>query len=222
MSPYINLNTIPEALLTRSGRVFYCGRKTLLQPTSKIYLLGLNPGGDPDKMQDKSIKSDLIETLNKRPENYSAYLDDNWEGRPKGQAPLQRRVSHLFRKIDRDLRETLSSNLIFARSRIAGDISIEFNYLAEQCWPMHEMLLRQHSFDAIVCLGHQTADFLAKKLGPTQTIATFTEANNRGWKSRTYATAYGPTLLSLTHPGRANWLNPSADPSNMVSSVLTQ
>ena len=38
---------VPESYLDRSGAVFYSGRRAFSQP-SDLYLLALNPAGDPE------------------------------------------------------------------------------------------------------------------------------------------------------------------------------
>ena len=47
---------IPEDLLDRSGSVFYSG-KDAFSGTKPIYLLGLNPGGDPQEMSEEPFGS---------------------------------------------------------------------------------------------------------------------------------------------------------------------
>jgi len=39
---------IPAALLPRSGKVFYAGRAAFAAP-HPLYVLGVNPGGDPSE-----------------------------------------------------------------------------------------------------------------------------------------------------------------------------
>ena len=46
---------IPSKLLFESGSVFYSGRQAFSRKNG-LYILGLNPGGDPDKQKNEIIK----------------------------------------------------------------------------------------------------------------------------------------------------------------------
>ena len=50
------LDAIPASLLLRSGSVFYSGRAAFTRP-SKLYILGLNPGGDPAVQAEETIRA---------------------------------------------------------------------------------------------------------------------------------------------------------------------
>lgn len=46
---------IPKDLLDKSGSVFYSGRDAF-SGTKNLYLMGLNPGGSPDKLKTSLFK----------------------------------------------------------------------------------------------------------------------------------------------------------------------
>src|SRR5688572_15276044 len=70
-----------KPILGRSGSILYSGSETL-RPGS-IYLLGLNPGGNPTTHHD-TVGSNLGVML-ARTEN--AYLDESWRNCPVGRSP---------------------------------------------------------------------------------------------------------------------------------------
>jgi hypothetical protein len=121
------------SILDRSGEILYSGARTL-RP-GPIYLLGLNPGGDP-RAHLKTLRYHL-ENLPSKVENH--YLDQSWGGRPAGGRPLQQRVQWLARALGQDLRDVCASNLIFVRSVDAK--SSGYPELARVCWPVHRAIL---------------------------------------------------------------------------------
>lgn len=59
VTPAINaaLDGIKTDILTRSGSVFYSGRSAFSRPAS-LYLLGLNPGGSPERQAAETVEAD--------------------------------------------------------------------------------------------------------------------------------------------------------------------
>lgn len=76
------LDSLPPALLSRSGSVFYTGWQSLLEP-SPLYILGLNPGGDPVAQSGNTIAKHIAE-FRECQEPWSAYADESWEGSAPG------------------------------------------------------------------------------------------------------------------------------------------
>lgn len=97
-----------------SGKVFYSGRAAYAR-SAEIYVLGFNPGGDPETYAAETVKSHTDFVLGHAPEDWSAYCDESWKDRLAGQAPLQRRLQHLLAKLGLNPRAVASSNLIFTR-----------------------------------------------------------------------------------------------------------
>lgn len=213
---------IPQELMTVSGRVFYSGRRAFAN-TGAVYLLGWNPGGDPDLQSGETISQCVEFARNEAPDLWSAYCDESWTGRPTGKARLQLGVQHLLSKIGLSPRETPASNLIFARSRQRSHIDDNTERtLIGKCWPFHVTVIQRLRPRAIICLGVATGQAVRKRLGAAQEIAKYVERNRRCWSSYAWQASTGLLVFGLTHPGRANWLNPSADPSEMVASVLCE
>ncbi len=44
--------------------------------------------------------------------------------------------------------------------------------------------------------------------------------DKRSWGSRAYQSADGSKVIVLTHPGRADWTAPEADPTAMIRRVI--
>lgn len=114
-------------ILPASGNILYSSASTL--KPGDIYLLGLNPGGDPCE-----IKHTVKDTIGQMPmKDSNSYLDESWSHRGKrldiGQAPLQKRVDWLLTSIGLQTRSVCASNLIFQRTRSAR--SLDFHNLLE-------------------------------------------------------------------------------------------
>lgn len=55
---------IPAHLLDRSGKVFYTGRDAF-SAQRPIYMLGVNPGGSPDRYAETGVRVDFLTGLEK-------------------------------------------------------------------------------------------------------------------------------------------------------------
>jgi hypothetical protein len=82
------LKFIPNNLSGESGAVFYAGR-TAFGTSSRLYILGLNPGNDPNAMRNNTVESHTQELL-KNPDDWSVYRDETWDGREAGSACASR------------------------------------------------------------------------------------------------------------------------------------
>lgn len=212
------LEALPPALLNRSGAIFYTGQDAFVAPCA-LYLLGLNPGGDANLQATETIASS-IDAFWKRQSPWSAYVDARWAGAKAGCYGIQPRVRHLFKQLNRDLRHTPASNLIFARSRDEFALRTEKQALIEMCWPVHEAVIGALNSRVILCLGQTTGRWVRKKLGAHKRIGCFRENNARKWLSTAHKAENGLVVVTATHPGRANWCNPDTDPSRMIADAL--
>jgi len=90
-------------IIDRSGSVLYSAQSTL-RP-GKLYLLGLNPGGDPTRHH--TIGEDLDQLPHRK---RNAYIHESWERhREAGRAPLQQRVQWLMRKLGQDVEDVCAA-----------------------------------------------------------------------------------------------------------------
>ncbi|KAA1419188.1 hypothetical protein F0U44_12105 [Nocardioides humilatus] len=212
---------IPEGLRGLSGTALYTGRAAWTG-SRPVYVLGDNPGGEPGP---DTVAGNLAELLFDRPADYSEYRDGQWMvGRhlhPRGQAPMQRRVLHLFDVLGLDPGAVPVSNIVYVRSPQASHLDPdEANRWAEECWPLHAKMIERLGVKVVVCFGARPAGFVRSKVGAHTLADTFRETYaNRSWASCTY-TGPGPSVVQLTHPGRADWTNPNADPTGLVVRAL--
>ena len=136
-------------------------------------------------------------------------------------------VLHLLKGLDLDCRKVPASNLIFARSRDAEEISAEIPALADACWPFHRAVIGRLGVRVVVCLG-EDADKGAKArlsaddpaAGEFKETDWFVENNNRNWRSRVYRNDGRVAVVQLTHPSTAVWTNSDADTTELVLRAL--
>lgn len=74
----------------------------------------------------------------------------------------------------------------------------------------------------VLCLGGTAGQWLRSLLGATEGAGRFVESNSRGWTSEAHVSAAGMCVITLTHPGRADWRNPAADPTPLVREMLAR
>jgi len=212
--------SVPEALHHESGRVFYSGRDAFSNP-SRLYLLGLNPGGSPLELSADTPSSHSNLVLRNAPNNWSAYRDESWQGSYPGTRPLQRRVLHSLRRLDLDPGCVPASNLIFVRSASEEELKGRTRQLATACWPFHERVINALNIEVVLCFGNTTGNWVRAKLGADELVESFAENNNRGWKSQAFRNANGIGVVIATSPSRADWTNPATDPSHLVANLLS-
>lgn len=101
-------------ILGKSGSVFYTGYGTLLNPNG-VYLLGINPGGNPEEITESVAKN--LHDFQYRNPYFNAYLDEDW-----GDNDFQAGVKDACAKLGLSLREICGGNFIFERTRSEKDI----------------------------------------------------------------------------------------------------
>lgn len=209
---------VPEELLDQSGSVFYSGRNAFAKQAD-LYILGLNPGGDPKVQAEQTVGWHTKQVLAHNPHNWSAYKDDKWGDAEPGTCGMQPRVLHLLRQANLDPRMTPASNVVFVRSRRESTLG-GFNQLADLCWPFHNAVIRRLKPRVILCFGKTAGGYVTKKLGATIERNSFIEKNKRRWRSVAYEGDSCPIIVVATHPSIAKWSNPASDPSDLVIDAL--
>lgn len=208
---------IPTELLDQSGSVFYSGRAAF-SGTKELYLIGLNPGGDPEMLKECTIQHHTMNLLANTPDNWSAYRDECWGNSEPGTKGLAPRVLHVLRQLSLDPGLVPASNLIFQRTRRASHLINKFE-LASKCWPFHEEAISILQPKVILCFGKEAGNFVSRAVGAHKSRGFWQETNGRRW--RTTATGNGKFIVvSATHPSRADWTAPDTDPSNFIRSLL--
>lgn len=139
------LDAIPGSLRGVSGDALYSGREAWTNP-SPIYLMGINPGGDPADLS-TTVATQAAAAL--RPDSFSAYRDLAWTT-PRGNLyepgkhPMQRSVLHLLDRLGLDPAKVPTSNMVYARSRQAHHIAADdMRAWAEECWPFHLRMIER-------------------------------------------------------------------------------
>lgn len=208
----------------KSGAVLYSGRSAFESP-SDFYILGLNPGGDPDSLSDKTICSNINYMYKNK--DWSSFEDEEWSFFRKermyrygaGLAPMQRRVRYLAGRVGFCLRCTPVSNVIFERSRREIDISSGIIKNLESCWRFHEAVIQELKIQVVICLGKTAGHWVRKMVGADFCVDCFEEQNDRGWISFAHRNSADLRIVTLTHPSVVRWCSPPSDPSDMVKRV---
>ena len=182
MTPNDVRDLVPEKLWTRSGKIFYSGRAAFCG-SPELYVLGLNPGGDPVTQADETVMRHSEWVLREAPEDWSAYRDELWRGKSRGTHGIQPRLLHLFERIGRSPGAIAASNLIFVRSRSASTLGEDACKLADHCWRFHDAVLQRLQPKVILCLGKKAGNYVRLMLGADEPEAEFVEQNARQWKS---------------------------------------
>ena len=213
---------IPSELLMQSGSAFYTGKEAWAG-NADFYILGLNPGGDPEQVKQTVEEHTLAVAAKDAP--WSDYVHSDW-GAGKNQTKCgegrhhtQRRVQSLAEKLGIDLRATPASNLIFKRTSTESALRGKSGLIG-LCWPFHQAVIDQLEIKMVICFGHTVGQAVRKNLRATEKADEFRERNKREWRSSVYRSDSGVLVAVLTHPARADWTKPPTDPSAMLLSAL--
>lgn len=215
MLKHIALQIDPH-LANINGKVFYSGRSAFAVQGG-IYVLGLNPGGDPKTHPDETISSHTKFIMSRAPADWSAYVDEIWQG--KGPT-TQKRICHLLSSLGADVRRVASSNLIFNRSKRIASLQVNLRQQIEICWPVHLAVIQSLKPRAIICFGQACAEEVRKRVDADRHVASFSENNERRWTSCAWRSSKGTTVFQLAHPSIADWTKVATDPSPMVKAAL--
>lgn len=82
------------------------------------------------------------------------------------------------------------------------------------------MVIDTLGIKVVLCLGGTAGRWARSMLDANELVGTFIESNSRRWTSEAHVNARGMCVLTLTHPGRADWRNPAADPTPLVREML--
>lgn len=220
-NPIINaVDGLHVRVAQRSGKIFYSGPSAFAHP-SPIYVLGLNPGGSPTKQVDQTVAKDR-EAWKCLDDDWSAYVDEAWEGKSPGGHGMQPRIRHMFDELGLDLRQVPASNVVFVRTPNEAALREEKAQLLAECWPVHEAVIRELAVTTILCLGVTAGRWVREMSGAHQAADRFVETNSRGWLSEAHVAPNGTAVITVSHPGRADWRNPAADPTPLVSRILSR
>ena len=213
------VSTVPTSILDESGKVFYSGRDAFTKP-SPLYILGVNPGGDPANHLEDTVRSHTALVQKVLPSNWSAYRDESWEGALPGTRGMAPRILHLFKQLRLDPGSVPASNLFFVRSSREAHIQERQAELADLCWPFHQLVIDQLKPRVILCLGSTAGEFVRGKVGAHRLVGTFVEQNYRRWTSSAFESPSGLRVVVAAHPSIANWCTAATDPTRLVQNAL--
>jgi hypothetical protein len=196
-----------------SGRTAFGGQ-------SRLYVVGLNPGGPADEREDRTVAWHTDQVLRHFKDDWSAYRDEAWGNGEPGTWGMQPRILHLLKGLRIDPGHVPASNLIFLRSSQQEDIEDRFVDLAESCWPFHEAVIRRLGVRVVLCFGHLCGEWIRIRLQADERAGEFIEENNRRWRSTAFTSPDGIVVVRATHPSRADWTTPEADPTPLVRQML--
>lgn len=125
---------LPPDVLGRSGTVLFSGAKTLCR--GDIYILGLNPAGDANKLSGNTIDASLNELCARE---FNEYVDGCWGNKGAGNGKIQTRIRWLIQALGHDILSVCASNLIFRRTKSAEQL--DFPDEAHECWPVHRAII---------------------------------------------------------------------------------
>ena len=212
------LDALPGSLVCRSGSIFYTGRAAFSAP-SKLYILGLNPGGDPAAQATETVGASRSK-FRDGSASWSEYADVSWRGSRPGAWGMQPRVLHMFASLGLDPRSVPASNVVFARTSTEAILRNEKADLLQACWPVHHAVIEALAVRVVLCFGGTAGRWVRDELDAQERVDSYRETNERRWISEAHRAGDGRIVVTLTHPGRANWCNAHSDPTPLVQRVL--
>ena len=216
------INLIPDSLLRQPGRAFNSGRLAFSEP-SGIYVLLLNPAYPGDYPQ-ATVFQQARDVAKRKPQDWCAFLDDQWGNRPPGKHFLQRNLLQLYARLGVSPRNAPSSQLVFLATKTSAALKKrpDFQYLREDCWHFHAAVIQKLQPRAVVCVGKDAADFARRKLNASALVGErCVDVGKRPRTSQSHKNAQGLTVISLPHPAAAGF-GPDWTPQeiNLVERVL--
>ena len=199
----------------------YSGR-TAFSARTQLYLLGLNPGGDPIALAQETVERHISVALRRPMADWSEYVDVSWGGHSAGTALMQKRIQHLFRGLGLDLRRVPASNVVFVRAPRESDIRREKDHLLRLCWPVHDAVIARLGVRVVICMHRTAGQWVRERLGAHTLESKFVEDNARKWQSLVHSNGKGLYVATLTHPSIAAWDVRASDPGPMLKALISQ
>lgn len=213
---------IPDDLQHCSGSVFYSGRSAF-SGQRDLYILGLNPGGNPSEQSSDTIGAHTQMVLSNKPDRWSEYSCESWKNKKPGQGGIQTQIIHLIKQLGYDTLDIPASNAVFVRSVDQDDLSQNWsvNDLAEHCWPFHQEVISQVNPLLIVAMGGKVKNILQQRLRlhpkPIKEVK-----QGSSFLVRIFENDRACKLAVVRHPAAraAKWTSACADPSGIVRQAL--
>ena len=211
---------VDPCLYDLPGGVFYSSPAAFSTP-SKIYLLGLNPGGSAEPNTEATVGRNLA-IWRQREAGWSEYTSERWEGAEPGEYGIQRPIRALFKRLGLNVADVPASNAVFVRSNNEDKLDRKVELL-QRCWPVHEAVIRDLGVTTVLCLGGTAGRWVRSMLGANRLHDHFRESYpRRHYRSEAHLSSDGIAVLTLAHPCRSDWRDVRADPSPLVLRVLAR
>ena len=218
-------NFIPSELKDCSGAVFYSGRDAF-SGIKDIYVLGLNPGGDPFERPDETIRRHTDGVLRRKPSRWSEYSCERWGDRERGQGSIQPSMIHLIKGLGYDPRDIPASNVLFTRTVSAEELKrdkTKLNRLSNACWRFHREVISHIKPKLILCLGRDAQSILQKQTNASKKILSRKSHYGRDYLIEVFRNQRGCGLVSVRHPGHIKWMKKElVDLSGVVGQTLKE
>ena len=163
----------------KPGAAICSGDQTLKKGTYIFF--GANPGGVEAETET------IEEHLARKPEKFNEYCDGVWAPggikRPRGAAPLQKRLQYLLASLAQNTRNICATNLVLVRSQNIQSLSQSFQELANKCWPFHQKLLQRVDPEVVLLMGNDSFEFIYNKLSNSSVI-TYVPSGHGDWMCR--------------------------------------
>jgi hypothetical protein len=177
--------------LHESGKVSYSGRNAYSSP-ARLYILGVNPGGDPAKYGGETVGEHTRQIIHELPADWSGVPRRGLGGCAARGRTAWRRASCTSSEgsgssPDRYLRATCSSFAPAGRSTsrsVRGSSRTSVGSSTPASW-------RELKPRTILCLGATAGGYVRRQLRANRVVGQFVEQNDRRWKSQAFDGAQG-------------------------------
>ncbi len=164
-------------ILDLSGQVLYSGASTLRK--GEVYLLGLNPGGDPNSRTLMTIDQSLADLLS--PDNERREKNSYMVPWPASNT-LRLRIVWLLQSLGFQVPDVAASNLIFPRSK--DETTCRYDCFANTCWAVHERIIDVVRPRVVLTYGSTPYRFLSERFGRTGEVTML--AGHGTWECRAF------------------------------------
>lgn len=139
-----------------------------------MYILGLNPGGNPEAQVGETVARSLACFRSGLPD-WPAYSDESWNNAMPGTWGMQPRVLHMLDRLGLEPRQVPASNVVFARSATEAALEAEKAAMLRVCWPVHRAVIEALEVRIVACFGGTADQWVREALGANLRIDAYRE-----------------------------------------------
>ena len=165
----------------QNGAILYSTIDTIKR--GDYFIMGYNPGGAPDKMDDREhqIMPKLLHQLQDDAKN--EYVHGDW-----GNSKIQNNLIKFFIDLEQPIEQTCATNLIFRRSK--DDSGVKYSE-SKKCWRVNKLFLDIVQPKIIITNGNSEEKsaykFLRHHLWSTNSRQEFIELPDLDYKVKTFS-----------------------------------